>query len=495
MIKNILVAALVTISFSFAQAQYVEDAFRFSNSTINGTARILGMGGAQTALGADLSSISGNPAGLGFYRSNDYSVSPTLRFNNLENNVFGKLNSNNHANFNVGNYGFVLTQMNQDYTGREVSNGWVSFHFGLSNNRTNSYKENSYFSGVNNQSTFSSYLAASANEYYGARDIPHTININKTIYDIAWNGFMIDLNDSLNKYIPINYLNNPTQMQSSKIGGYEDQVNISFGANYSNKLYLGASIGLGSIEYSKQSTFKESNINNPTHQVSEIKLKESLFVSGSSLNFKLGAIYRPIDLIRFGLSLQTPNYYTFNRDYIIDLSSVINGVTQSFTPLEYMFDYKLATPMRINYGTALFFGKTALISVDLEQLNYSAMRLDAVSGNEDFGPDNNSKIQNTFQQNTYNLRLGAETKLDAITLRAGYAHYGDAYKSSAIDQSKKSITAGLGYRTGDAYVDFAFVQTSYESAFYPYYAANLDNPVVNSSNTIKSFTVTIGSRF
>jgi len=80
-------------------------------------------------------------------------------------------------------------------------------------------------------------------------------------------------------------------------------------------------------------------------------------------------------------------------------------------------------------------------------------------------------------------------------LRAGYAHYGDAYKSSAIDQSKKSITAGLGYRIGDAYVDFAFVQTSYKSAFYPYFAANLDNPVVNSNNTIKSFTVTIGSRF
>ena len=84
MIKNILVAAIATLGFSFAQAQYVEDAFRFSNSTINGTARILGMGGAQTALGADLSSISGNPAGLGFYRSNDYSVSPTLRFNNLQ---------------------------------------------------------------------------------------------------------------------------------------------------------------------------------------------------------------------------------------------------------------------------------------------------------------------------------------------------------------------------------------------------------------------------
>jgi hypothetical protein len=151
--------------------------------------------------------------------------------------------------------------------------------------------------------------------------------------------------------------------------------------------------------------------------------------------------------------------------------------------------------MRVNYGTAFFFGKTALLSLDLEQLNYSAMRLKAVSGNEDFGPDNNSKIQNTFNNNTYNWRVGAETKLDGITLRAGYAYYGDAYKSSAIDQSKKSLTAGFGFRMDDAYVDFAYIQTTYNSGFYPYYSANASNPLVNSSNTIKSFTFTIGSRF
>lgn len=491
--KIFLIASIFVLKFTTADAQYVEDAYRFSNSTLNGTARILGMGGAQTALGADLSSISGNPAGLGFYRSNDYSVSPTLRFNNLENSVFGKLNSNNHVNFNLGNFGFVLTQMNQDYTGREVSNGWVSFNFGLSSNRTNSFKENSYFSGINTESTFSSYLAAGANSYYGASALPDS-NIN-SIYDMAWYGFMIDYNDSLKKYVPINYQNNPTQSQNAKSGGYEDQVNISFGANYSNKLYIGASIGLGSIEYSKISTFKESNISNPEYKISEIKLKESLFVSGSCVNFKFGAIYRPIDLVRFGLNIQTPNYYTINENFITDLSAVKNGSTQSFTPLEYLFDYKLATPMRINYGTAFFFGKTALLSLDLEQLNYSAMRLNAVSGNEDFGPDNNSKIQSTFNNNTYNLRVGAETKLDGITLRAGYAHYGDAYKSSSIDQSKKSLTAGFGFRLADAYVDFAYIQTTYNSGFYPYYTANASNPLVNSSNTLKSFTFTIGSRF
>ena len=43
-----------------------------------GTARVMGMGGAFTSLGADLSSMSINPAGLGMYRRNEFSLTPLL---------------------------------------------------------------------------------------------------------------------------------------------------------------------------------------------------------------------------------------------------------------------------------------------------------------------------------------------------------------------------------------------------------------------------------
>src|SRR5690554_5875032 len=59
---------------SFSQAQYLEDGIRFSQSDIGGTARFKAMGGAQTALGGDLSSIAGNPAGLSFYNNSDASI-------------------------------------------------------------------------------------------------------------------------------------------------------------------------------------------------------------------------------------------------------------------------------------------------------------------------------------------------------------------------------------------------------------------------------------
>src|ERR1044071_4135927 len=65
-----------------AQSPYVTDALQFSRYQPFGTARFQAMGGVNTALGADLSSISGNPAGLGFYRKSDWSFTPSLNFTN-----------------------------------------------------------------------------------------------------------------------------------------------------------------------------------------------------------------------------------------------------------------------------------------------------------------------------------------------------------------------------------------------------------------------------
>lgn len=41
---------------------------RLLGNDLNGTARYVGMGGAMEALGADISTISTNPAGLGLFR-------------------------------------------------------------------------------------------------------------------------------------------------------------------------------------------------------------------------------------------------------------------------------------------------------------------------------------------------------------------------------------------------------------------------------------------
>ena len=59
---NIFVVLTMSVSALFAQTQY--DAARIANTELNGTARFVGMGGAMGALGADISVIGTNPAGI-----------------------------------------------------------------------------------------------------------------------------------------------------------------------------------------------------------------------------------------------------------------------------------------------------------------------------------------------------------------------------------------------------------------------------------------------
>ena len=57
---------------------WATDLAQLSQTHVFGTARVMGMGGAFTSLGADLSSMSLNPAGLGMYRRNEISLTPLV---------------------------------------------------------------------------------------------------------------------------------------------------------------------------------------------------------------------------------------------------------------------------------------------------------------------------------------------------------------------------------------------------------------------------------
>ena len=69
-----IVFSLFCISATFAQGP--DDACRFSQTYYQGTAKTLGMGNALGAVGGDMTAVSINPAGLGIYRSNEFTASP-----------------------------------------------------------------------------------------------------------------------------------------------------------------------------------------------------------------------------------------------------------------------------------------------------------------------------------------------------------------------------------------------------------------------------------
>lgn len=88
--KYFLALASLTLCGSLS-AQDIYKVEALSGSDLNGTARYVGMGGAMNALGADLSTIGTNPAGIGMYRRSDvaFTGSATVQPNGEE---FGDIN-------------------------------------------------------------------------------------------------------------------------------------------------------------------------------------------------------------------------------------------------------------------------------------------------------------------------------------------------------------------------------------------------------------------
>lgn len=108
-----------------AAAQFSYDAAQVSGKELNGTARFVGMGGAMSALGGDLSVMRSNPAGIGIYRSHDLALS--FGFNNTQNSAtFNEVNmtqNRNRASFDQ--VGFVYS----NHIGNKTALRFVNFGF------------------------------------------------------------------------------------------------------------------------------------------------------------------------------------------------------------------------------------------------------------------------------------------------------------------------------------------------------------------------------
>ena len=108
-----------------ANAQDAYDVSRIIGSELNGTARFVGMGGAMGALGGDISVMGTNPAGIGIYRRNDFSLSFGLNNTAAESNFNGNTMKEDRTKASFDQFGFVYSH----HVGNETSLRFVNFGF------------------------------------------------------------------------------------------------------------------------------------------------------------------------------------------------------------------------------------------------------------------------------------------------------------------------------------------------------------------------------
>ena len=102
-IKYLLIVLAMVAITKTGFAQFSQDVLRYSLSEPGATARIKAIGNAGTAIGGDLSSVSGNPAGIGFFTHTEGSITPEFNSTGVNGTYLGQsTNSNsNTLNFNL----------------------------------------------------------------------------------------------------------------------------------------------------------------------------------------------------------------------------------------------------------------------------------------------------------------------------------------------------------------------------------------------------------
>src|SRR5690606_28286059 len=108
--QGILALAILFLSANAfrAQAQYINDVLRISQADYGSTARFKALGNAQTSLGGDLSSLGGNPAGLGFFNQSDFSFSLDFLGDRNDTRYFDSANQYSFDKLGINQAGIVL---------------------------------------------------------------------------------------------------------------------------------------------------------------------------------------------------------------------------------------------------------------------------------------------------------------------------------------------------------------------------------------------------
>lgn len=491
MIKYILSTCFaVTALTAFSQSH--QDALFFSQTDVIGTARTAGMANAFGALGADISTLSTNPAGLGVYQSYDFAYSLDLSGRDMTSYYKGNKIINSTGNFNLPSVGFVAP-----VTSNKESD-WRRTNIGFAYNTTNIYRSNTIQSAYNSNSSLVDVYLASAMGYK-LDDLDPFFELG------AFDTDLIDLQTDSNGWIDDgNYFREvetgQDQFNQTSISGSSGEFAISYAGSYQERLYLGGTIGLTNINYQKKSRYNERNFADTNSTVQSFDVYENQMTTGSGINLKLGAIYRANDNFRVGLSWHSPTLNDMHDEWemIVRTQHSLNDSDYAYTYTSPygIYDYEVVTPMKVIGSAALILDKL-LLSADVEFVDYSTMQLNG----DDYDYFNNQEniISNSYTD-VVNTRIGAELNLSPVLIRGGYSYYQNPIVNDEVTGSidnfrdeKKSYTVGIGKRGKYRYVDLAYVFSEFSEG-QSLYSTNFE-PAHKITNTSYSLIFTMGWKF
>jgi hypothetical protein len=393
---------------------YADGAVLFSGEDNYGTARFTGMSGAFGALGGDMSAVDINPAGLGVF--NITSFSGTLSYKNIKNS----------ASF----YGEGINSKDDDFNFSQIGVATVFY--------------------TNNPTGFQKIVLGFNYSLVRGFDNAFFVTGNSGVPDFLEDPF---LNFDENPLNDVFYDNVDQQNFRNYTYGSNNRFSFSMASQYNDNLYLGISFNSHQLDFYQRAEYSEFN-NDGSGNNLDAYLDQYLDVYGYGFNFSIGAIYKPVESLRLGLSYKSPTWYNISERFTEELEIYPSNTTDEYT--EYgspnYFDYSLNTPGEFTGSAAYIFSKFGLISFDYVYRDYQNINLKP-SG--DFIEDNNYIEQNL--KGTSSFRIGTEWILNNLSFRGGYRFVQSPYENSFVDEDYSGYSLGMGIKFGRSVVlDFAY---------------------------------------
>ena len=472
-------------------AQNISDALNYSQHRYGSTARLMGVGGAMGALGADFGTISINPAGLANFRRSEMMFSPALLLNSTDAKLKGDGNSfykDEKTRLAFENMGLVITH-------RPQNSKLKTFNFALGFNKTANF--NQKFSYVGNS------FGSIADRYVEISNGYTTDELNNEAAT-AYNSYLIDLQDnSETQYL--NYIfpdQNVTKEQVYESWGSINEMLFSLAFNVDEKLMAGASVGIPFVSYNQESRYIESTDEDQRPISEYVELNNRLNTSGVGFNFKAGFIYRISQMFRLGGAIHSPSSYFLTDDYSTSLEHEFDNpwypdISQASESFEGIFNYKLKTPWKIIGSLGTIIGKYGFIGLDVEWLDYKNNHFNFTSAfTEGDYPEYETEVNNEIEEylgTALNLKLGGELALNKFRIRAGYNLHGSPHFND--DSFANSISGGIGIREDRFYMDLGLSRTSSEDGYLPYVTEDAPEQLVNTNSINNDLILTVGFKF
>lgn len=508
--KYLVLLFFVCLTGNVIKAQNPDDALRSAWFIPGGTARSMAIGGAMGSLGGDMSAMTVNPAGLGFYRTKELAISPAFNLNKNEFSYQNNLSAGNVNAFALGTSGYI------DGGHRDYYDNNITHSYGFSFTQTAAFGNKLNYTGTNNTSSYSEqYLEelvrdganidAASNNYITGSSLAFFTYLIDSVADAQGNLIGYRSLVPLEGGIIQNY-------DETRSGGMYD-ISFGYGVNMNEKILLGASFNIPFSIYNSDLIYTETDPSDVLNNFNYSSLEQNFRSFGIGANLKLGIIYRPKEFLRFGFAFHTPSYMVFSDRLKATMTTDTEGYkgvqTKSSADADFGIgewttrDYAQLTPWRAIVSGSYVFRETqdtklqrGFITADVEYVNYRGARFSQVAEDPDPAYDSYLSFANetnkTFLKGAINARAGAEIKFAPWAIRAGAAYYGNPYEDVPTKASRVLLSGGIGYRYEGMFLDLTYAYTMNKDLQFPYRLNDVPNSFAVWNNNRGQIMATVG---